>query len=308
MNPQDLRNAPWFDAQLFPFPSHHFVVDGHRMNYVDVGTGPVILFVHGTPAWSIVYRHAIATLSAHYRCIAVDHIGFGLSDKPEDAPYTPEWHSQNLERLVDHLALQAITLVVHDFGGPIGLSMAIRNPERIARVVLLNTWLWETASSPAAQKVDRIIRSWLGRFLYLRMNASPKMLLKSAFADPTKLSKQLHQHYIRVFPDQSSRHGLLGLARNLVGASDWYAAQWAQIERIADKPFLVFWGMQDKFITPDYLGTWLQKLKQVRQLIRVAHAGHFVQEEASAEFAAAMQAFLSEHASHEGQEVRINPI
>jgi pimeloyl-ACP methyl ester carboxylesterase len=293
MNPLDLKNAAWFDAQEYPFEPHQFTIGSHKMHYVDVGTGPVVLLVHGTPAWSFLYRRQIKALSAHFRCIAVDHIGFGLSDKPAEAPYSPAWHSDNLEKLVDHLQLREITLVVHDFGGPIGLSMAIRRPERIDRIVLLNTWLWETASSPAAQKVDRIIRSALGRFLYLRMNASPKLLLKSAFADKRKLTKAIHRYYIKVFPDKASRHGLLGLARNLVGASDWYGAQWQQIDRIAEKPCLIFWGMQDQFIGPDYLARWEGRLRNVRQIIRAEAAGHFVQEEAGDELSQAIAAFMA---------------
>jgi pimeloyl-ACP methyl ester carboxylesterase len=292
MNPLELKNADWFDAEAYPFQSRQFEVGGHTMHYIDEGGGPVILFVHGTPAWSFLYRAQIKALSSQFRCIAVDHIGFGLSDKPVDAPYTPEWHSQNLEKLVDHLQLRDFALVVHDFGGPIGLSMAIRRPEWVSKIVLLNTWLWETASNPAAQKVDRLIRSFLGRFLYLRMNASPKLLLKSAFADKKKLSKAIHRHYIKVFPDKNSRHGLLGLAYNLVGASDWYAAQWKQIDRISDKPFLVFWGMKDQFITPDYLHVWQGKLRNVKQLVRAETAGHFVQEEAGEELTAAILKFL----------------
>ncbi|MFN8396957.1 MAG: alpha/beta fold hydrolase [Bacteroidia bacterium] len=205
MNAQNFRTASWFDAASYPFPSKFQTVSGHRMHYIDVGSGPLILFVHGTPTWSYLYRQQIVALSREFRCVAIDHIGFGMSDKPKDAPYSPEWHSRSLEQFVDALGLQDFTLVVHDFGGPIGLSMAIRRPEIVKRVVLMNTFLWETANNPAAQKVDRLIRSALGRFLYLRMNASPKFLLKSAFADKRKLTKALHRHYTKVFPNRESR-------------------------------------------------------------------------------------------------------
>lgn len=291
MNPQEIKKAAWFDRNEYPFQSRQLTVGGHKMHYIDEGSGPTLLFVHGTPTWSFLYRKQIQALSTEFRCVALDHIGFGLSEKPEKAPYTPEWHSQNLEKLVDALQLRDITLIVHDFGGPIGLSFAIRRPELIAKVVLLNTFLWETASNPAAQKINRIIRSAFGRFLYLRMNVSPKLLLKSAFADKKKLTKAIHRHYIKVFPDKSSRHGLLGLAENLVGASDWYAAQWHQLDRIASKPFLVVWGMKDTFIGPDFLKVWEGRLKNVRQVIRLEEAGHFVQEEAPNELSQAITAF-----------------
>jgi pimeloyl-ACP methyl ester carboxylesterase len=178
MKPSKLKNAAWFDASEYPFESKYLQIGPHQMHYIDEGKGPTILFVHGTPTWSFLYRKQIKALSGSFRCVAMDHIGFGLSEKPEDALYSPEWHSQNLEKLVDTLKLKDITLVVHDFGGPIGLSFAIRRPDLVTKVVLLNTFLWETANNPAAQKVNRIVRSALGRFLYLRMNASPNFCSK----------------------------------------------------------------------------------------------------------------------------------
>lgn len=291
MNAQDFQKAAWFDAKAYPFPPKWLQIDGHPMHYIDVGQGPTLLFVHGTPTWSFLYRAQIRALSSQYRCIAVDHIGFGMSAKPSDAPYTPEWHSRNLERLVEYLNIKDITLVVHDFGGPIGLSFASRRPELIQKIVLLNTWLWETASNPAAQKVDRIIRSSLGRLLYLRMNASPKLLLKQAFADKRKLTKAIHRHYTRVFPSKSTRYGLLRLAENLVGASEWFQSQWNQMDKLAEKPFLIVWAMADKFITPAYLQTWEGRLRNIHQTLRLENVGHFVQEEAADTLTAAIAAF-----------------
>lgn len=292
MKAQNLRSASWFDPSSYPFPSKTQIIGGHHMHYIDVGAGPVVLFVHGTPTWSYLFRQQIAALSRDFRCVAIDHIGFGLSDKPADAPYTPEWHSRNLEQFVDAMGLRDFTLVVHDFGGPIGLSMAIRRPELVNRIVLMNTFLWETANNPAAQKVDRLIRSALGRFLYLRMNASPKLLLKSAFADKRKLSKALHRHYTQVFPDKSSRYGLLRLAENLVGSSNWYSEQWAQMDRIADKPFCIVWGMKDQFISPEYLRIWEGKLRNVVAVHRLQDAGHFVAEEGGDSLTEAIRAMM----------------
>lgn len=293
MKPSKLKNAAWFDASEYPFESKYLQIGPHQMHYIDEGKGPTILFVHGTPTWSFLYRKQIKALSGSFRCVAMDHIGFGLSEKPEDALYSPEWHSQNLEKLVDTLKLKDITLVVHDFGGPIGLSFAIRRPDLVTKVVLLNTFLWETANNPAAQKVNRIVRSALGRFLYLRMNASPKFLLKSAFADKRKLTKSIHRHYTQVFPDKKSRHGLLKLAENLVGSSEWYALQWQQMDRIAQKPFLIVWGMKDNFIGPDYLKGWEQRLENVREVVRLENVGHFVQEEGTESLSRAIAKFCN---------------
>ena len=132
------------------------------MHYIDEGKGAPILFVHGTPVWSFLYRNQIKALAQTHRCIAPDHIGFGLSDKPENWDYKPASHAKNLIQLIKDLDLQNITLVVHDFGGPIGLGAALQLPDRIRQVVVMNTWLWETAHVPAAQKVDKILNSGNG--------------------------------------------------------------------------------------------------------------------------------------------------
>ena len=112
------------------------------LHYIDEGRGDPVVMVHGTPTWSFLYRHVVKGLSKNYRCIAPDHIGFGLSDKPQGWSYTIEAQAKNLQVLLDSLDLEDITLVVHDFGGPIGLSYAIENPEKVSRLVIMNTWLW----------------------------------------------------------------------------------------------------------------------------------------------------------------------
>lgn len=112
-----------------------------RMHYVDEGTGEPLLFVHGTPTWSFEWRHLILALAPTHRCIAVDHLGFGLSERPRSFPYTPAAHAQNLDEFVTRLDPEPFTLVVHDFGGPIGLPLCLRHPRRVKRLVLLNTWM-----------------------------------------------------------------------------------------------------------------------------------------------------------------------
>ena len=124
------------NVQEYPFTSHAFDSPDGKLHYIDEGKGKVIFFVHGTPVWSYVYRKLIKDLSAQYRCIAVDHLGFGFSDKPQDADYAPEAHARRLEALIEHLQLQQITLVVHDFGGPIGLCYALRHPENVDKVII----------------------------------------------------------------------------------------------------------------------------------------------------------------------------
>ncbi|MEL6924277.1 MAG: alpha/beta fold hydrolase [Bacteroidota bacterium] len=281
----------WVDTNAYPFQSNFFSTPFGKLHYVDEGTGPVLLFVHGTPTWSFLYRRYIKALSKNYRCIAIDHLGFGLSDKPQNFAGTPQAHAKNLQALIDYLALDDFTLVVHDFGGPIGLSVAIAQPERVERVVLFNTWLWATKEDADAQKIDSILHSWLGNKLYLYTNFSPRYLLKKAFHDTGKLTKKTHQQYQRPFPNSSSRHGLLNIGKSLVGSSDWFAAQWKKIDRIRHKPFLVLWGDKDMFVRETHLNQWMATL--TRAELHRYEAGHFVQEEAFDESLQAMRRFLA---------------
>jgi len=282
--------SQWLDTNLYPFNPHYFDLPEGRMHYVDEGEGDVILFVHGTPTWSFLYRDFINKFSKTHRCVAVDHLGFGLSDKPADYPGRPQDHAQNLSKLIRHLDLRNITLVVHDFGGPIGLGAALEQQDRVSRIVMFNTWLWETASNPAVKKIDKIANSILGKFLYLRLNFSPKVLLKKGFADKMKLSKEVHQHYTKPFPNKDSRQSLLRLAESLCGSSNWYQAQWEKLDALQDKPWLILWGAQDEFITTEYLKVWTERLPQAE--VKTWDCGHFVQEERVTEALESIQAFL----------------
>ncbi len=194
----------WLDTREYPFQPNYQTTPSGQLHYIDEGKGDVILFVHGTPTWSFLYRSHIKALSNTHRCIAPDHIGFGLSDKPKNFAGTPQEHARNLNQLIAHLDLKNITIVVHDFGGPIGLSYAISKPENVKRIVMFNTWLWETKEDKDAQKIDKILHSSFGNFLYLNTNFSPKVLLKKAFHNKKHLSKQVHNHYKKPFPDKNS--------------------------------------------------------------------------------------------------------
>lgn len=287
------KNA-WVNTDLYPFESQHLALEAGKMHYIDEGKGDVMLFVHGTPAWSFLYRDFIKEFSNTHRCIAIDHLGFGLSDKPQNFAGRPEDHSQNLSEFVQKMNLDNITLVVHDFGGPIGLSFAIAHPEKVKQVVMFNTWLWATNTEKDALKVDRILHSTLGKFLYLNSNFSPKVLFKQAFHNKKKLDKTVHKQYTQPFPDKASRQGLLKIGQALVGSSNWYAHQWQQIDKISHKPFLVLWGAKDKFIRPAYLERWKEKLSNAQTV--TYECGHFVQEEETQASIIEMRRFIKKNA------------
>ena len=237
-----------------------------------------------------MYRDFIKELSKDYCCIAIDHLASGLSEKPASVPRTPEWHSINLSEFIKKLDLKDITLVVHDFGGPIGFASAIQNHERIKQVVMFNTSLWKTKNNPDAQKIDKIVNGGIGKFLYLNLKFSPKVLLKKGFSDKKKLSKKVHKQYIKPFPNKTSRVSLINLANSLVGSSDWFQKQWIHLDKLEQKPWLILWGTKDEFITTEYLIKWKDRLPDAE--VKEFDCGHFDQEEKTLELINSIDVFI----------------
>jgi haloalkane dehalogenase len=285
-----MADDSWVDRTLYPFAPHHLEVDGGRMHYLDEGSGPAVVMVHGTPTWSFLYRDLITALSSSYRVIAPDNLGFGLSDKPARWGYTPADHAKNLSVLVDHLDLDDFVLVVHDFGGPIGLSLAIEQPQRVRGLVLFNTWMWSLAGT-RAEKMSHIMATGFGRFLYTRLNLSPRALIPAAFGDRKALTRDVHRHYIRPFGAPAERIGAWTLARELGASGPWYEDLWQRREAITDKPALLLWGMKDPAFGPEALDRWRGEMLGAR-IVELPEAGHFVQEEAPERAAAEVRTFL----------------
>ncbi|MEL6832866.1 MAG: alpha/beta fold hydrolase [Bacteroidota bacterium] len=288
---QNSQTQSWLDQQLYPFESHFLELESGNLHYLDEGTGEVLLFVHGTPTWSFLYRDFISELSTDYRCIALDHLGFGLSDpQGQDFAGTPQAHAANLSALIQKLDLRDITLVVHDFGGPIGLGAALENEDRIKQVVVFNTWLWSTKENVMAQEIDQLLNSEVGEDLYLKQNFSPVVLLKQAFSDSTHLTPEIHQHYIAPFPTPTSRQSLLKVGKSFAGASDWYQQQWERLDLLQEKGWLVLWGTKDPFLDVSFRDRWAQRFPQAK--VVSFDSGHFVQEEKTAEAIQVLQDWL----------------
>jgi len=267
----------WLDEKEYPFSGNSTQVNGGKMHYVDEGAGAPVVMVHGTPTWSFLYRNMIKDLSEDYRCIAMDHIGFGMSDKPESWDYTPEAHALNLQSLLRKLNLDDITVVVHDFGGPIGLSYAIEHPEKISRIVICNTWLWSLADDETVAKAAKIASGPIGKFLYRYFNFSAKVLIKQGFYEKSKLTKEIHHQYIQPFDSRSKRSGTIGFAEALLGSGDWYDSLWHRKDSLAEIPMKFLWGMEDGFLQRHMLEKWKTAFPDAS--VEEIAAGHFVQEE-----------------------------
>lgn len=277
--PLATRSRPWLDPSLYPFSPRRFETEGHALSYVDEGRGAPILFVHGTPSWSFEWRHAMAALRGSRRVVAPDHLGFGLSDKPPDAAYRPADHARRLLALVRALDLTDLTLVVHDFGGPIGLPVAIEEPERVRSIVILNTWMWAHGGDPRVARLSRFVASPLGRFLYTWLDASPRWLVPMSFGDRRKLTREVHRHYRGPFGSRRERVAPWTLGKELAGSDEHYASLWARRDRIASLPATILWGMRDPAFGPSYLARWRELYPEAR-VVELAEAGHFPQEEA----------------------------
>jgi haloalkane dehalogenase len=267
------------DASLYPFAEHAFESADGTMHYVDEGSGPVVVLVHGTPVWSFVYRAQITTLVARgFRVIAPDHLGFGRSEKAEGARYHPQDHARRLEALLQSLHLRDLTLVVHDFGGPIGLHFALNNVDRIAGLVIMNTWGWPLTDDARIARTSRLLSGAFGRWLYTRLNASPRWLIPAGFADRAKLSPHVHAHYLAPFLTPSSRLPLWQLARDLIDSSAWYAQLHERLSELKHLPILLLWGMQDTAFGISYCKRWRVTFPEAK-LASLETASHFLQDE-----------------------------
>jgi haloalkane dehalogenase len=269
----------WLDREAYPFTLRSLTVPQGRLSYVDEGAGDPLLFVHGTPTWSFEYRHLIRALSADHRCIAVDNLGFGLSDRPPGFDYRPQSHAAVLAAFVDGLGLDHFTLVTHDYGVPFALPLALDRPDRLRSLILLNSWMWRLDDDPDFRRAARLVGGRLGRFLYRRLNFSLRVLLPHAWGDRRTLTPAIHRQYLTPFPDADSRGRVLWpLARGLLDAGDHFDSLWQRRSRLVDLPTLVMWGMKDRALPPRLLDRWRQALPSA-EVIELPHAGHWPHEE-----------------------------
>lgn len=276
----------WVDRREYPFEPRELDVEGGRLSYVDEGEGAPIVMVHGTPTWSFLYRHLIRELSPRYRCVAPDHLGFGLSDRPADWSYRPEDQGRNLARLIETLGLKDITLAVHDYGGPIGLAYALDHPENVRRLVLFNTWMWSFAGDRRVAWPARILGGRLGRYLYEKRQFSVRVMLRHAVADRRRYTREVEQHYLQALDG----HATWIYARELLGSGAWFDSLWARRDRIARIPTILIWGMKDPAFAR-YLPRWRQVFEQA-EVVQLADCGHAPPEERAPESLLFLTRFL----------------
>lgn len=276
----------WLDRQEYPFAPHWFHAGGGRLHYVDEGQGAPIVMVHGTPTWSFLYRHLIKALRGRYRCVVPDHLGFGLSDRPVGWSYRPQDQARNFARFVESLRLRDLTLVVHDFGGPIGLAYALEHPENVRRLVLFNTWMWSFADDRRFRLVGRLLGSRPGRVLYERFAFAVRVMFRHGIAARARYTPAVERHYLRA----ADGHATWVYAREVLGSSAWYESLWQRRARLARIPALLLWGMRDPAFAR-FLPRWRSVLERA-QVIELADCGHAPPEERAPEVLPFLGQFL----------------
>ncbi|QPH52804.1 alpha/beta fold hydrolase [Pontivivens ytuae] len=298
-----LRRELKLDAE-YPFESRFVRTPQGMMHYVDEGSGAPVLLLHGNPTWSFLWRRFVTGLSEAHRVIAPDHIGFGLSEKPSDsAAYSIDTHIRNLEALVERLDLTDITLVMQDWGGPIGLGMAARHPGRIARLVVMNTFgFWPPADGMDPENLPlpaplRLMRAkGPGDVLVCRFGFFERVVMRMATGDGRAL-RRVHHAYKGVFRSPAERAGVMAFPRLIPTRS---AHPSAQILLRETGPFLerfegparIFWGMKDPLFPPEALAAWRTRLPQA-EVTELPEAKHYLQEDAPEEIVAGLHRFLA---------------
>ena len=281
----------------YPFAPHYHSHQDIDIHYVDEGSGEPVVMVHGDPTWGFLYRHFISPLSQHHRCIVPDHMGMGKSSIPADRSlYRLKQHIANLEALLMHLNLVDITLILHDWGGPVGLGFATRHPERIKRLVLMNTWAFAPWPGGPFPRLLEIIRSERGEAFVLRKNGYLEPALIGTTCHSEKLTNTVLEAYRAPFPTPESRLAMLCWSRDIpVQETD---PSYAEMKRIEDglsqfntKPVLLVWGMQDPVIPPSILHRW-QQLYPHATTHEIEDASHFLQEDAPERIIPLIETFL----------------
>lgn len=275
-----------FDGE-FPFASEYFEIDSSsvapaaKMAYLDVGPrdGRPVLFVHGNPTWSFAWRHIITELSSDYRCIAVDHVGCGRSDKPQTYPYTLAQHQQNLQSLVEHLNLENTTLVAHDWGGAIGCGVAGRMSERFSQLCLMNTAAFRSDHMPFRISVCR----WpmIGPFAVRGFNAFAGAAITMAVEKP--LSKPAKQGFLAPYDSWANRVAVQRFVEDIPTAPSHptyttLVETEENLSNIADLPALLLWGEKDWCFTTAFRDEFERRLNNASS-VPYPNAGHYVFED-----------------------------
>jgi haloalkane dehalogenase len=272
----------------YPFESHVFELATPgtapiRMHYVDEGQGErPMLFVHGNPTWSFAWRNLIKAFSPERRVLAIDHVGCGFSDKPQEYPYRLGQHIENLCQFIRGLDLQRITLGVHDWGGAIGLGAAVRMPDRIERLIVCNTAAFRSRRMPFRIAICR----WplVGTLAVRGLNGFARAALRMAVEKPERMTAAVRAGYLAPYDSWQNRVAIQRFVEDIPMSpthpsyADLLALEDA-LPRLKDKPMLLLWGERDWCFTPQFRQEFERRFPTAESF-PIADAGHYVFEDA----------------------------
>jgi pimeloyl-ACP methyl ester carboxylesterase len=280
---------------LYPFDGKYLDLGGVRMHYLDEGHGEPVVCVHGNPTWSIYYRSLVLGLRDTHRVIVPDHIGCGLSDKPGDDryDYTLGRRVADLEALLDHLDVSGVTLVVHDWGGAIGLGWAVCQPERVRRLVILNTAAFHLLPG---RRLPLVRDTVLGPLLVRGFNAFARGAARVA-CTRVRLPRRLRDAYCAPYDSWANRIATLRFVQDipLAAGDPAYDVLSGIQERLAvfrGRPAMICWGGRDFVFDRNYLAEWRRILPDA-EVHALEDCGHYVLEDASAEIVDRVRGFAS---------------
>ena len=290
--------------ELYPFESRFLEVKGgHRYHYLDEGKGQPVLFVHGNPTWSFYWRELVKDLRATHRCVAPDHVGCGLSDKPGDDAYeyTLERRVEDLSALVDHLRLDKVTLVLHDWGGMIGLAWAAAHPERVSRLVLLNTSGFRLPATKPLPWQLKLVRNLpgFGALSVRGLNAFAGLAVHMAAMKP--LDPRVKAGLVAPYDSWRNRIATLRFVQDIPlapGDRAWDAVMKVEekLESLRDVPTFIGWGEKDFVFDGHFLDEWRRRLPGA-QVKTFPEAGHYVLEDARDELVPLIRDFIAREPS-----------
>jgi haloalkane dehalogenase len=287
-----VRTVPFAVPEaLFPV-EHRFVdLDGASIHYVDEGAGETLLLLHGNPSWCFLYRKIIEGLKPFCRCVALDFPGYGMSDAAVGYGYTPQEHSAVLERFVDRLGLKDLTIMVQDWGGPIGFGFAERRPDLVRRFIIGNTFAWPLDGEPRVRRFSRLMGGPIGRVLTTAFNFVPKVFFARGLA--RRPPPEVLAMYFAPWQDRTRRIAAVIAPHQLIAASPYLRTVEANLSKLADRPALIVWGMKD-FAFRDAERQRFEQAFPRHRTVMLANASHFLQEDAGEEIAKEITAFLAE--------------
>ena len=277
------------DPALYPFRSRWLDASVGRVHFIDEGEGSPILFLHGVPTWSFLYRGVVTRLRRRFRCVAIDLPGFGLSDHPDAYDYTPREHAEIVSELVEDLDLRDVTIVGHDWGGPIGMKVALDQIARLRALVMSNSWYWPV-DRWSMRTFGRVLSSDPFQKLILKRNLLVERVLRSGVKK--RLDDAVMEHYRRPLPTPESRVGVAALPRQFHDASFWLAEIAHAVPHVLGRvPLLLAWGVHDLVYTTRSMNRFRHDFSDVT--VHRFDGGHYVPEDHPEELADAIEGFLT---------------